>query len=159
VRRATASQVFGTLCQVSTADTSEYRVDWIRILVTAFDDPVTEVVDSAWQALEHFVKTIDKDELEDLVVPLRRAIESTGAPGKHVAGFSRPKGVQSIVPILLAGVLSGTQEQREQAALGVGDLVQRTSEAAIKPYIIQLTGPLIRVISGQGLAPQIKSAM
>jgi hypothetical protein len=60
---------------------------------------------------------------------------------------------------LLAGVLSGTQEQREQAALGVGDLVQRTSEAAIKPYIIQLTGPLIRVISGQAIAPQIKSAM
>ena len=80
-------------------------------------------------------------------------------PGQQVPGFSRPKGAQSIVPILLAGVLSGTQEQREQAALGIGELVQRTSEAAIKPYIIQLTGPLIRVISGQGLAPQIKSAM
>lgn len=93
------------------------------------------------------------------MVPLRRAIEGTGSPGRHVSGFSRPKGVQSIVPVLLAGVLSGTQEQREQAAFGIGDLVQRTSEAAIKPYIIQLTGPLIRVISGQAIAPQIKSAM
>lgn len=159
VRRATGCRTFATLCQVSQADTSDYRVDWIRILVSALDDVVPEVVDAAWEALDHFVKTIDKDELEDLVVPLRRTISGMSAPGQYVRGFSRPKGVQSIVPILLAGVLSGTQEQRENAALGIGELVQRTSEAAIKPYIIQLTGPLIRVISGQGLAPQIKSAM
>ena len=147
------------MCQVNTADATEYRVDWIRILVSLFDDPVEDVVTAAWEALEFFVKTIDKDELEDMVVPLRRAIESAGSPGRRVAGFSRPKGVQSIVPILLAGVLSGTQEQREQAAYGIGDLVQRTSEAAIKPYLIQLTGPLIRVISGQAIAAQIKGAM
>lgn len=147
------------MCQVSQADTSDYRVDWIRILVSLFDDPVEEVIHSAWLALDHFVKTIDKDELEDLVVPLRRTIESAGSAGRDVPGFSRPKGVQSIVPILLAGILNGTQEQREQAAYGIGDLVLRTSEAAIKPYIIQLTGPLIRVITGQSIAPQIKSAM
>jgi len=147
------------MCQVNTADTSDYRVDWIRILVNLFDHSTDDVVSAAWEALEQFVKTVDKDELEDLVVPLRRSIESAGSPGKHVAGFSRLKGVQSIVPILLAGVLNGTQEQREQAALGIGDLVQRTSEAAIKPYIIQLTGPLIRVISGQAIAPLIKTAM
>ncbi|WWC61174.1 uncharacterized protein I303_103754 [Kwoniella dejecticola CBS 10117] len=160
VRRATACDLFGTLCQVNTeADTTEYRVDWIRILITLFDDSTEAVVDSAWKALDHFVKTVDKDELEDLVVPLRRSIESSGAPSRTVPGFSRTKGVQSIVPILLAGVLSGTQEQREQAALGIGELVKRTTEAAIKPYIIQLTGPLIRVISGQAIAPQIKSAI
>jgi hypothetical protein len=159
VRRTTACNIFGTLCQVNKADTTDYRVDWVRILVALFDDPVEDVVTAAWEALEQMVKTIDKEDLEDLVVPLRRAIESSGAPGRHVPGFSRPKGVQSIVPILLAGVLSGTQEQREQAALGIGELVQRTSEAAIKPYIIQLTGPLIRVISGQALAAQIKGAM
>ncbi|KAL1405501.1 translational activator of GCN4 [Vanrija albida] len=159
VRRATACNIFGTMCQVTEADTEDYRVDWVRILISLFDDPVEEVVTAAWEALEHFVKTIDKDELQSLVVPLRRAIEATGAPGRTVPGFSRTKGAQSVVPILLAGILSGTQEQREQAAYGIGDLVQRTSEAAIKPYIIQLTGPLIRVISGQSIAPQIKGAI
>nr|ODN81184.1 50S small subunit ribosomal protein L19 [Cryptococcus depauperatus CBS 7841] len=158
-RRATACQIFGIMCQVSEADTSEYRVDWIRVLVTLFDDSTEDVVAAAWEALDNFVKIVDKSELEDLVVPLRRTIESVGAPGRPVPGFSRPKGVQSIVPILLGGVLSGTQEQKEQAALGIGELVQRTTEAAIKPYIIQLAGPLIRVISGQAIAPQIKTAI
>ncbi|WWC90100.1 uncharacterized protein L201_005033 [Kwoniella dendrophila CBS 6074] len=159
VRRATACDIFGTFCQVNEADTTDYRVDWIRILISLFDDSTESVVESAWKSLDFFVRTIDKDELEDLVVPLRRSIESSGSPGRTVSGFSRPKGVQSIVPILLAGILSGTQEQREQAALGIGELVQRTTESAIKPYIIQLTGPLIRVISGQAIAPQIKSAI
>lgn len=134
-------------------------MDWIRILITLFADPNENVVTAAWEALEKFVKTVPQDDLKDLVVPLRRTMESTTTAGTDVPGFCRPKGVQSIVPVLLAGVLSGTQEQREQAALGVGDIVQRTSEAAIKPYIIQLTGPLIRVISGAGIAPQIKTAM
>jgi hypothetical protein len=55
--------------------------------------------------------------------------------------------------------LCSTHDQREQAALGVGDLVLRTSEAGIKPYIVQLTGPLIRVISSQAFPPAIKNAM
>jgi hypothetical protein len=55
-------------------------------------------------------------------------------------------------------VLNGTQEQKEQATLAIGDLAQRTSEQAIKVYIIQLTGPLIRILTVP-VSPQIKSAV
>jgi hypothetical protein len=158
VRRATGCNLFGTFCKVNSTDTTDYRVDWIRILVSSLDDDVEEVVVAAWEALDTFVKSIEKDELEALVVPLRRAIEGTGSPGRTVAGFSRPKGLQPIVPIVLAGVLNGTQEQKEQATLAIGDLAQRTSEQAIKVYIIQLTGPLIRILTVP-VSPQIKSAV
>jgi hypothetical protein len=155
-----ACDLFGMFCEVNDElDASNYRVDWIRQLLTLFPDREEKVVTSAWGALDALVKSIDKEELEDLVVPLRRSIEATGSPGSQVPGFCRPKGIQPIVPILLAGLLSGTQEQKEQASYGIGDLVQRTSEAAIKPYIIQLTGPLIRVISSGTIAAQIKGAM
>lgn len=157
-RGVSGCNLFGTFCQVNQSDSSEYRVDWIRILVSSLDDNVDEVVNAAWEALDVFVKSIEKDELEALVVPLRRAIEGTGSPGKHVPGFSRPKGLQPIVPIVLAGVLNGTQEQKEQATLAIGDLAQRTSEQAIKVYIIQLTGPLIRILTVP-VSPQIKSAV
>ena len=158
-RRITACKLLTTFCQVTTADISDYRTDWIRILINLFDESKEDVVSAAWEAFEALVKTIDKNELQEVVVPLRRSIESIGASDRDVPGFCRPKGAQTIVPILLAGVLSGSQEQKEQGALGIGDLVQRTSEAAIKPYIIQLTGPLIRVITSQSISPQIKSAM
>lgn len=51
------------------------------------------------------------------------------------------------MPIFLQGILAGTAEQREQAALGFGDLVERTSPEYIKPYVTQITGPLIRIVS------------
>lgn len=158
-RRAAACSMFATLCQVSEIDFSDYRVDWVRQTMALFDDKDETVIDSAWSALDALVKSIPKDDLEELVVPMRRGIEAIGAPGTNVAGFSRPKGIQPVVPVLLAGLLSGTEEQKEQASLGIGELVQRTAEAALKPFIIQLTGPLIRVISSGTLPAQIKSAM
>lgn len=50
------------------------------------------------------------------------------------------------MPILLQGILTGTAEQREQAALAFGDIVERTSQEFIKPYVTQITGPLIRIV-------------
>lgn len=109
------------------------------------DDRQPTVHKAAWSALDIFVKAVPKDELEPLVVPLRRTIESTGAPGHYVPGFSLPKGVAPTVPIIIAGLTTGSNEQREQAAYAIGDLVERTEESAIKPFVVPFTGPLIRV--------------
>jgi len=100
---------------------------------------------AAWQAFDSFVKSMPKDVLEPLVVPLRRTIESTGAPGRTVPGFDLPKGASPMVPIIIAGLTTGNNEQREQAAYAIGDLVERTDENAIKPFVVPFTGPLIRV--------------
>lgn len=51
-----------------------------------------------------------------------------------------------VAAILLQGILSGTAEQREQAALAFGDIVERTSADFIKPFVTQITGPLIRIV-------------
>jgi len=122
-----------------------YRVDWIRQLVSLLDDGEIPVHTAAWEALDRFVKSLPKDELEPLVVPLRRTIESTGAPGRTVPGFNLPKGVSPAVPIIIAGLTTGNNEQREQAAYAIGDLVARMEESAIKPFVVPFTGPLIRV--------------
>lgn len=95
--------------------------------------------------MDTFVKSIPKDELEPLVVPLRRTIESTGAPGRTVPGFNLSKGAAPTLPIIIAGLTTGSNEQREQAAYAISDLVERTEEAAIKPFVVPFTGPLIRV--------------
>ena len=90
-------------------DASEYRIDWVTQLVSLFNDPSEEVVAGAWTGLDALVKSIPKDELEDLVVPLRKTLEGLSAPGQEVAGLCRTKGAQPIVPILLAGLLTGTE--------------------------------------------------
>ncbi|KAI5477515.1 translational activator [Pseudohyphozyma bogoriensis] len=157
-KRVVGCTLFMRFCQATQSDFSDYTVDWIRQLVSLFDDRATEVVGSAWMALDALVKTIDKEDMEPLVVPLRRTIESTGSPGTPVDGFSRPNGLKPILPILLQGLLAGTSEQREQAAYALGDLVERTSPEAFKSYCIQTVGPLIRVIGDRFPAP-VKGAI
>ena len=101
-----------------------------------------------------------KDELEPLVVTLRRSIDSTGAPGRTVPGFSLPKGLAPIVPIIIAGLTTGSHEQKENAAAAIGELVTRTDENALKPFIVPFTGPLIRVAAqSTSYPPAVKSAI
>ncbi|KAI5120166.1 hypothetical protein M0805_008433 [Coniferiporia weirii] len=160
VRRASACKIFATFCEKSDLDESIYRVDWIRQLVRLMDDPEVNVHTASWQALDFFVKSVPKDELEPLVVTLRRSIESAGAPGRCVPGFSLPKGVGPMVPIIIAGLTTGSNEQRENAAYAIGDLITRTKENAIKPFVVQFTGPLIRVAAqSTTYPPGVKSAI
>lgn len=88
-------------CQVTQSDFSDYHVDFIRQLVSLFDDRAGEVVGAAWQALDALVKTIEKEDMEPLVVTLRRTIESTGTPGVAVDGFSRVNGLKPILRTFL----------------------------------------------------------
>lgn len=144
-RRVSACNLFTVFCEASELDSSIYRIDWIRQLVMLLDDQQIDVHTAAWNAFDSFVKSVPKDELEPLVVPLRRTLESTGAPGRTVPGFNLPKGVSPTVSIIIAGLTTGSNEQREQAAYAIGDLVERTDETAIKPFVVPFTGPLIRV--------------
>lgn len=155
-----ACDLFAIFCEESELDYSIYRIDWIRQLVSALDDSQVLVHTAAWRALDSFVKSIPKDELEPLVVPLRRTIEGTGAPGYHVPGFSLPKGIAPTVPIIIAGLTTGSNEQREQAAYAIGDLVERTEETAMKPFVVPFTGPLIRVATqATAYPPAVKTAI
>ncbi|OJA10082.1 hypothetical protein AZE42_06300 [Rhizopogon vesiculosus] len=159
-RRISSCSLFAMFCEESDLDSSLYRVDWVRQLVSLFDDQVVPIHTAAWQAFDTFVKSVPKDELEPLVVPLRRTIESTGAPGRYVPGFSLPKGVAPTVPIIIAGLTTGSNEQRENAAYAIGDLVERTAESAIKPFVVPFTGPLIRVATqATTYPPGVKTAI
>lgn len=144
-RRISAMSLFATFCKETELDTSLYRIDWIRQLITLLDDRQKDVVEATWTALDVFVRSISKEDLESLVVPLRRTIESTGSLGRHVPGFSLSKGISPLLPIILAGLTTGSNEQREQAAFAISDLVEKTDEQAMKPFVVPLTGPLIRV--------------
>ncbi|KAF9059496.1 armadillo-type protein [Rhodocollybia butyracea] len=144
-RRVSALDFFAIFCEVTELDTSLYRVDWIRQLIPSMEDGDVNVHTSAQRCLDMFVKSIPKDELEPLVVPFRRSLESTGAPGHDVPGFSLPKGIAPLVPMIIAGLTTGSNEQREAAAYAIGDLVERTAPDAFKPFVVPFTGPLIRV--------------
>ncbi|KAF9232421.1 armadillo-type protein [Melanogaster broomeanus] len=152
--------MFSIFCEELELDSSLYRVDWERQLISLFDDPQVPVHTNAWQAFDTFVKSIPKDELEPLVAPLRRTIKGTGSPGQTVPRFNLPKGVAPTVSIIIAGLTTGSNEQRKNAAYAIGDLVDRTEESAIKPFVVPFTGPLICVATqATTYPPGVKTAI
>ncbi|KAL4807002.1 armadillo-type protein [Aspergillus unguis] len=128
-------------------DFSRYYQDLIRVLLISFDDSDKEVVKAAWAALSGLTTHLRKEEQEVLAVPTRQILRGVGVPGADLAGFSLPKGITAILPIFLQGLLNGSVEQRTQSALAIGDLIDRTASDSLKPFVTQITGPLIRVVS------------
>ena len=55
--------------------------------------------------------------------------------------------------------MQGTSaDLKEVAAEGLGELVESTSEDSLKPFVIQMAGPLIRVV-GDRFPWQVKAAI
>jgi len=157
-RRVLACELFVHLTQHVTMAWSDYVVDALRKLVALFEEPIEDVSRGALAALDACIKAVPKDEWDTLVVPLRRTLESTGAPGAKLPGLCQPRGAGPFVPVFLHGLLQGSAEQREQGALGLADLVEKSEPEAIRPFLTMMVGPLIR-LCGDRHAPPVKSAI
>lgn len=156
-RRAATCQHLAKFFAAGEVDYSRYNQDIIRALLVSFDDRDADVVKSAWSALSAFTKKLKKEEMEALVPSTRQTLRQVGVSGANLPGFELPKGVNAILPIFLQGLMNGSPEQRTQAALAISDIIDRTSEASLKPFVTQITGPLIRVVSER--STEVKAAI
>lgn len=146
-RRANAALHLNKFFSDASLDYSRYHQDLIRVLLISFSDYDADVVKAAWTALSGLTKNMRKEEMEVLAISTRQILRQVGVPGSDLPGFSLPKGITAVLPIFLQGLLNGTVDQRTQAALGIGDIIDRTNANALKAFVTQITGPLIRVVS------------
>ncbi|KAK4931831.1 translational activator of GCN4 [Elasticomyces elasticus] len=156
-KRASADIHLAKFFQTAQVDYSRYYPELIRVLLIAFDDSDKEVVKAAWTALSALTARLRKEEMESLVSSTRQTLNQVGVTGHDLPGFSLPKGINAILPIFLQGLMNGSAEQRTQAALAISDLVDRTSADGLKPFVTQITGPLIRVVSER--STELKAAI
>ena len=64
----------------------------------------------------------------------------------HVFCVSLFQGITPILPIFREGILNGPPELKENASIGLGEVINRTSAEALKPSVVNITGPLIRIL-------------
>ena len=147
LRRANAAMHLHKFFSNAPLDYSRYHQDLIRVLLISFGDHDADVVKAAWTALSGLTSHMRKEEMEVLAIPTRQILRQVGVAGADLPGFSLPKGITAILPIFLQGLLNGTVDQRTQAALGIGDIIDRTNANSLKLFVTQITGPLIRVVS------------
>ncbi|KKK21120.1 translational activator GCN1 [Aspergillus rambellii] len=146
-RRARAAIHLKKFFSEAEIDFSRYHQDLIRVLLISFDDSDKDVVKAAWGALAELTSHLRKEEMEVLSVSTRQILRGVGVPGADLPGFGLPKGITAVLPIFLQGLLNGSVEQRTQSALAIADVIDRTAADSLKPFVTQITGPLIRVVS------------
>ncbi|RAQ99084.1 translational activator [Stemphylium lycopersici] len=157
-RRARADMHLAKFFAEVDVDFSRYYPDLIRALLISFADSDAEVVKAAWTALSTLTsKRLRKEEMESLVVSTRQTLNQVGVAGADLPGFSLPKGINAILPIFLQGLMNGSVDQRTQAALAISDVIDRTSAKALQPFVTQITGPLIRVVTERSV--DVKAAI
>lgn len=138
----------------------------ISTLIILFSDSDSATVVVAWEALSRVISSTPKEVLPSYIKIVRDAVSTSRDKERRkkkggpviVPGFCLPKALQPLLPIFLQGLISGSAELREQAALGLGELIEVTSEQALKEFVIPITGPLIRII-GDRFPWQVKSAI
>lgn len=78
---------------------------------------------------------------------------------EEIPGFVNVKnGIQPLLAVYQHGLMYGTQNEREKCASGIGQLVEYSNAESLKPYVIKITGPLIRIV-GDRFDSSVKAAI
>ena len=117
---------------------------------------------------------VSLDELASHLTFMQSCVGSTASDARHRAGakeslysaagefllplFTVPKSLDPFLTICLHALMNGSLQQRETAADLITELAQWTEPAALKPYLIKTTGPLIRVV-GDRFPSNVKAAI
>ncbi|PRW50843.1 Translational activator GCN1 isoform A [Chlorella sorokiniana] len=167
-RRRGAATVTALFCRTSKLDFQEHVPALITALVPLLAEDEADTLLACWEALGAVTASIPKEMQPSFVRCLKDAVATARDKERRkrrvgqpllVPGLCLPKALQPVLPIYLQGVLQGSSaELRELAAEGLGELVEVTGEDALKPFVVQITGPLIRII-GDRFPWQIKAAI
>nr|XP_020454851.1 eIF-2-alpha kinase activator GCN1 isoform X2 [Monopterus albus] len=142
-------------------DYSSHTRNLLSGLIRLLNDSNTEVLSQSWDTINSITKKLDASSQLALIDDLHRDIRSAAADvkGQHLPGFCLPKkGVTCILPVLREGVLTGSPEQKEEAAKTLGGVIKLTSAEALRPSVVNITGPLIRIL-GDRFAWTVKNAL
>ncbi|XP_012704734.2 eIF-2-alpha kinase activator GCN1 isoform X1 [Fundulus heteroclitus] len=130
-------------------------------LIRLLNDSNPDVLSQSWDTINSITKKLDASSQLALIDDLHRDIKAIAADvkGQHLPGFCLPKkGVTCILSVLREGVLTGSPEQKEEAAKALGGVIKLTSPEALRPSVVNITGPLIRIL-GDRFAWTVKTAL
>ncbi|KAF3642464.1 putative translational activator GCN1 isoform 2 [Capsicum annuum] len=165
IRRSSA-YLIGYLFKNSDLHLGDEAPNMLSSLIILLSDWDFDTVLVAWQALSNVVSSVPKEVLPTYIKLVRDAVSTSRDKERRkkkggavlIPGFCLPKALQPLLPVFLQGLISGSAELRQQAALGLGELIEVTSEKTLKEFVIPITGPLIRII-GDRFPWEVKSAI
>ena len=158
-------------CRDTKMDYSGYVPQLIRTIILIFTSDDSIILQEAWNALTAVTKTLDASQQMAHVSDVRQAVRFAVGDLKDkrnnqdstnteitLPGFCLPKGIQPILPIFRESILNGAPDLKEQAANGLAEVIALSNAEALKPSVVHITGPLIRIL-GDRFASNVKTAV
>lgn len=167
--RTLAFEIIAEFCSRTDSEYNDQAPMLLKQIVVHLND-TEEVVKAASNALKGMNVTIRPEVLCNHLDFIRQTINSmvsdarhrkggVGATGEYLLpGLCIPKGLEPFLPSYQHALMNGSPELRQSAAAGLGELVLLSSTASLRPYLIKLTGPLIR-IAGDRFPGHVKAAI
>lgn len=158
--RVAGASLIGALCKQCTLDLSSYLPSFMQSLVGMFAAAEPPVLRAGLAGLDAIVKsqpkeryplhiTLLRDGVQEVADEHRKAQLALGAPRDEqslLPALCLPSGIGPLVAVYLQGLMTGTPELRETSAAALGEAVALTSAPSLKPFVISITGPLIRIV-------------
>ncbi|XP_046839578.1 eIF-2-alpha kinase activator GCN1-like isoform X2 [Xenia sp. Carnegie-2017] len=146
--RKAAMRLLLTYCACTKYDLLPYMPLLLQCILKRCSDSDVELLEINWNTLDSVCKRLSPSEQVEHIPHVRCAIKYTcDAVQGDLPGFCLPKkGVAPLLPIFREGILNGPPDVKQEAAEGLGQIINLTSPSALKPSVINITGPLIRIL-------------
>uniref|UniRef100_A0A1I8BXN9 TOG domain-containing protein n=1 Tax=Meloidogyne hapla TaxID=6305 RepID=A0A1I8BXN9_MELHA len=140
----------------------EFSSEQLDLLVSGFislyNQQDSDVISLVIETFNSLNKQIETTEYIELVLVLKRALKALHLDVKNSKKefaniLCLPKGWKPIIVILREGILSGSVEIKEVAANCITQAVQLSDENGLKPHVVNVAGPLIRVLGEKQPVP------
>ncbi len=160
------SEVLGLMCEMfegSKTDLNPYVPILLKTLLQCLAERDTSLLQFNLLAARALDARIGAQSLSAHLSFTRGVLSSVVREMKQhdtvfLPGLNISRGLEPWLPMFQYGLLNGSVDAREIAARGIGDLVQSTKIEFLKPFLIKLTGPLIRV-AGERFQGNSKAAI
>uniref|UniRef100_A0A183C1F3 TOG domain-containing protein n=1 Tax=Globodera pallida TaxID=36090 RepID=A0A183C1F3_GLOPA len=140
---------------------SESQLDTLFCgLVGLYNSENTKILHNAIDSLSALVKQLDQSSYVQLSLVVKRAIKGLASDTRELSldgGCSRglcvPTGWQPFLAILREALLVGGVEIKEVAANSLSQLIPMSNEVGLKPHVVNMAGPLIRILGERHPVP------
>ena len=158
LRRA-ATTLLVTYCVHSKpSNISNFRSQLWRGLIYMLSSEDDFILNQCIEALNAITKNMDSKEQMEIVPEISNALRYTISDYKAqlpcvnledviLPGFNTNKGIMPMLNIFREALLSSNIETKDHGANGYRDIIKNASPNALKPSIMAITGPLLRIVA------------
>lgn len=163
-RKTAAAQLMAAFCKGTECEYDSHVPAVLKSLLSLYAEEDVLLHTTAKDALNDVLETLDKEDLMDRVAFISDVIRKLtlpkgGGPAREfLPGLGQKGGLAPLLPVYQHALMHGAADIREHAASGLGQLITLTPTKSLSPYVIKITGPLIRIV-GDRFPGEVKAAI